>query len=276
MMRPSRGKLHRAALSAAMLLCLAAASFLSGCSILDRFASTAAPPPSPPASQSAPQTPQSTATPFSINPLYSFYHAYLSDTRNPCNALAAALVESDASAVALQFSLELSLHRAALSDIGATVCRLFPGDDGLTYSGTVQGAASGTGSMRASGDSSYSYTFTYDDGDALAGEYETDVSARFSLGAYAPTPSPTQTPTLTASGTPEPETAPQFNARRTCSIEKTAEGWTSTVEEDGFVSILTLGADKIEFARNGIIARLAGGELTFELAVTEATATPEQ
>lgn len=217
--------------------------------------------------------PAASETPFSVNPLYGFYNEFQSAGQNASHSLIEAL-SSENTAQSLQLSLTLSAHLIALSDIGATICRLFPGDGGAGYSGTIEGAANGSGTMGASENNDYTFTFTYNGGTLLIGEFTGDFAVRFSLGRYeedASTPAPKPS-SPDWSSTPPPSEEPVFDAQRTCSIQKTAEGWTSTVEENGTVSSFTISENAIEFIWGGLSARLENGKL----ALTGASEAPAQ
>jgi hypothetical protein len=217
--------------------------------------------------------PAASETPFSVNPLYGFYNEFQSAGQSASLSLIEAL-SSENTAQSLQLSLALSAHLIALSDIGATICRLFPGDDGAGYSGTVEGAASGSGTMGASENNDYTFTFTYNGGTLLIGEFTGDSAVRFSLGRYeedASTPEPKPS-SPDWSSTPPPPEEPVFDAQRTCSIQETAEGWTSAVEENGTVSSFTISENVIEFIWGGLSARLENGKL----ALTGAPEAPAQ
>ncbi|HWQ57434.1 MAG TPA: hypothetical protein VN540_00315 [Clostridia bacterium] len=273
-------KRRQIALRLILLFVCTAIPLMGGCERLDKIneifsaptlAPTAAPIPVPtPVATFAGET---TATPFSVNPLYSFYHAFLEGSRASSDALSRALAQHN-TAASLEISLALSAHFAALSDIGATVCRLFPADDGNGYSGTVEGAAQGSGTMSASDGGTYAFTFTYSDGTALAGAYAPDARVDFSIGEWMQSSAPaSQPPDFSSPISPDGQAS--VDADRTCAIEKTAEGWTSTVEEDGVASSLTIAGDAVAFVYGAVRARLEGGTLTLESVVlTEATAAP--
>ena len=215
------------------------------------------------------------ATPFSVNPLYDFYRDFAGGSRSCSLALSRALYGRN-SADALALSLALSAHLVALSGIGASVCRLFASADGRGYSGTVSGAAEGSGGMSPAQDGAYAFTFNYSGGDILMGTFRPEARVDFSTGEYEAKTDGGQAGSLDPSATPAPYEEPVFLAERVCAIEKTAEGWTSTVEENGVISIFSISGGAIEFSAGGIVARLAGETLSLGPAgaVTEATAAP--
>ncbi len=226
---------------------------------------TATPEPAAPPAESPENSPA--ASPFSVNPLAAFYRLWRMESRAGIDALLAALAASN-SAQALRLSLALSAHFASLSDLGATVCRLF-GDDQSGYADSVAGAAHGEGTMAKREDGLYAYTFYYDDGLILTGEYRLDERASYGLGAYAP-----DTPNPSAGSDPFKE--PTFEAVKSCTIEKTAEGWASTVEEDGAFSAFESASGAIVFVWGDVAARLADGALTIGPAPTEGIKAPSR
>lgn len=282
-MKRPRNRLKSAAVSAALLFFIALTLASGGCASLERLSFPAgspspspAPSPSPIAPAGTPQAMGTAApTPFSVNPLYDFYRAYLAACKPAAKELLRALSARD-SAEAFLISVEISAHLAALSEIGVTVCRLF--GSGGSYAGAVQGAAEGTGEMHGSGEGGYTFSFDYADGAALVGEYAADVRASFSRGRYeyAATPEFGYEDEPEGSASPSPAVIAGFDAARTCAIEKTAEGWTSTVEENGTISTLVVTADAVAFICGGMRAQLAGGALETGPALTEATAAPSQ
>ena len=236
---------------------------MSGCARADGLAklfSTPTPRVSATPTPSFTPLPEVTATPFSVNPLYSFYRGFIGDSRASAAALSRALYGRN-SADALALSLALSAHLVALSEIGAGVCRLFASDDGRGYSGTVGGPAEGTGSMSSTEEGAYAFTFDYSSGDVLMGTFRVGLRVDFSLGEFEVKAGEGQSGSLDPGATLPPYEEPLFLAERSCAIEKTAEGWTSTVEENGAVSILSVSGGAIDFTAGGIAARLVDGAL---------------
>lgn len=275
-MNGSSIEFKRAVQNCAALILICSMFLAGGCGAADETAErTNTASPSISASSTTPITPSPAVseTPFSVNPLFVFYHAYQSGGHIAGDALIEAL-SGENTADSLRLSLALSAHLVALSDIGATVCRLFPSDDGAGYSGTVEGAARGSGRLIGAENGTYTFTFTYDGGLLLIGEYTMDTAVRFSLGRYEEDDS-TSAPSLSSpdwSSTPPPSEEPAFDAQRTCLMQKTAEGWTSTVEKGGSVSSFIVTDNAIEFTCDGLAARLESGRLVF----TEALVAPVQ
>ena len=269
---------RRVAARALALLMGCAIPLTSGCARADGLAglfSTPKPAVSATPTPSPSPAPEVSATPFSVNPLYDFYRDFAGGSRSCSLALSRALYGRN-SADALALSLALSAHLVALSGIGASVCRLFASADGRGYSGTVSGAAEGSGGMSPAQDGAYAFTFNYSGGDMLMGTFRPEARVDFSTGEYEVKTDGGQAGSLDPGATPAPYEEPVFLAERVCAIEKTAEGWTSTVEENGVISIFSISGGAIEFSAGGIVARLAGETLSLGPAgaVTEATAAP--
>ena len=92
-------------------------------------------------------SPTPSATPFAVNPVYAFYAEYHADCAALLDAYAAGLSALQ-SVDGLSYSLALTEHRALLSEGRITIARLFGSDDS-GYSGTLESAASGSGSFPA-------------------------------------------------------------------------------------------------------------------------------
>ncbi len=208
-------------------------------------------------------------TPFSINPLSDFYRLWREQSQPRALEMTAALALAD-TAEALRLSLKLSEHLIALSEIGVSVCRLF-GDEASGYSGIVEGAAAGEGTLGAPDAGVYPFTFTYQDGRRLEGSYRANERVQFSFGEYA------LEGASGGSSTPPPfSTSFVFVAQDSHEIEKTEQGWTSSVERDNVDSSFAFTANELVFIYGNTQARLIGGVLELGPAPTAAPTTPAQ
>lgn len=252
-----------------VLFLVGALFFSSGCKTIDKINEIrSTPSPTSRAVQIVLPEPTVTVseTPFSVNPVYSFYHAYKDGSQDACQTFFQALYQ-DNTADSLRMSMNLSAHLIALSDIAATVCRLLIDSDGC-YSGTVEGAANGTGSISFTDDGSYTFTFEYDSGNSLIGTYAENTGITFSVGRYSSdSPAVSSTPDWSV-----PVQGPDFIVKKSCTIQKTAEGWISTVEDDGALSTFALLDNTVEFTSDSLTARLEKGIFS----ITEASEAPAQ
>lgn len=196
-------------------------------------------------------------THFSINPLSDFYRLWRAQSQPRALEMTAALGLAN-TADALRLSLKLSEHLVALSEIGVTVCRLF-GSDASGYSGAVEGAAVGEGTLGAPKAGVYPFSFTYANGRLFEGAYRTNESVQFSFGEYALEDA---SGTSGGASTPPPFSVPfVFVPEDSHTIEKTEQGWTSSVEKDNVFSSLAFTADELVFIYGNMQARLFGGAL---------------
>lgn len=144
----------------------------------------------------------------------------------------------------LSYSLALTEHRALLSEGRITIARLFGSDDS-GYSGTLESAASGSGSMYGSPEKGYTFQFSYTDGNTLAGSLSGAV-LRFTISS--------------------PKGVERF-----CSMEKAGDTWLSTACTSSYQSELTVCLSPAE---GGTPIRF-GMRTGNYLPVTESTAAPE-
>ena len=173
--------------------------------------------------------------------------------------------------------MELSEHRVSLSALAATVCRLFS-DDAGGYSGSVEGAATGYGELRADEAGAYNFSFEYSDGiTELRGSYTEGESVEFSLIEYDfPLPEATEAPELEEGETPAPTSAPierPYDTLMECAIKKTAEGWASMVDIPGKSTSFS-AFESVSFSLNGTSAELDGEALA--ITFLEPTVSQEQ
>ena len=136
--------------------------------------------PSPAVSELPEASPTPSATPFAVNPVYAFYAEYQANCAALLDAYAAGLSALQ-SVDGLSYSLALTEHRALLSEGRITIARLFGSDDS-GYSGTLESAASGSGSMYGSPEKGYTFQFSYTDGNTLAGSLSGAV-LRFTISS---------------------------------------------------------------------------------------------
>ena len=137
--------------------------------------------PSPPSVSELPEAlPAPSATPFAVNPVYAFYAEYHADCAALLDAYAAGLSALQ-SVDGLSYSLALTEHRALLSEGRITIARLF-GSDESGYSGALESAASGSGSMYGSPEKGYTFQFSYIDGNTLSGSLS-GTALRFTISS---------------------------------------------------------------------------------------------
>lgn len=137
--------------------------------------------PSPPSLSELPEAlPAPSATPFAVNPVYAFYAEYHADCAALLDAYAAGLSALQ-SVDGLSYSLALTEHRALLSEGRITIARLF-GSDESGYSGALESAASGSGSMYGSPEKGYTFQFSYTDGNTLSGSLS-GTALRFTISS---------------------------------------------------------------------------------------------
>ena len=175
-------------------------------------AASIAPSLSPEATPTPEASPAVSATPFAVNPVYAFYAEFKVD----CNAILdeyAAGLSGMQTIDGLSYSLLLTEHRVSLSEGRITIGRLY-GSDAEGYSGTLEAAAEGTGSMWGSAAAGYTFTFSYQDGRTLSGSFSGD----------------TLTFTIASAGQPE----------LFCSIQKAEDMWLSTACCTAYQSELTV------------------------------------
>ena len=188
-------------------------------------------------------SPTPSATPFAVNPVYAFYAEYQADCAALLDAYAAGLSALQ-SVDGLSYSLALTEHRALLSEGRITIARLFGSDDS-GYSGTLESAASGSGSMYGSPEKGYTFQFSYTDGNTLAGSLSGAV-LRFTISS--------------------PKGVERF-----CSMEKAGDTWLSTACTSSYQSELTVCLSPAE----GETPIRFGMRTGNYLPVTESTAAPE-
>ncbi len=235
-----RSTLRRALLFIAVILI---AALFCGCMAFIELFAPAGPAPSPavqtPSPTQAPSpSPSPTTTPFSINPMHRFYRDYIIGVSGGISSLSDAMAQQN-TAAAQAHALSLTAHQVSLSAVSITVCRLI-GDGSGGYSASIADAVTGTGSMQPIEDG-YSFSFHYDNGEVLAGSFTGETLCEFVL----------------------------YNAEgltlMRCAIEKTVDGWASTVQTDSDHSTLSVNAGECSFAYGESIARLpSGGALVFE------------
>lgn len=164
-------------------------------------------------------SPSAESTPYSANPVYSFYSEYYSASHTPLEAISNKLAGVK-SAEALEFSLMCDAHSRALSVLNQSIGRLTY-TDASTYSATLSGSEAGSGTLSSS-DSGYSFEFTYDDDTALRGTYyQTEQTEKIEFTIASPTMGQTR-----------------------CSIQKSEQGWTSVVSELESITILSVSGDE--------------------------------
>ena len=141
-------------------------------SALPSPSAAAVPSPSPSAGQSETPEPTAEATPFELNPLWTFCNDYSAATDSALITIADMLgsIESNE---ALEMSIMCSAHRRVLSTLAQSIGRLTYTQSGV-YSATISGSESGSGTMSAA-DGGYNFEFTYDNGDILGGYFNTDA-----------------------------------------------------------------------------------------------------
>lgn len=200
--------------------------------------------PSPPSVSELPEAlPAPSATPFAVNPVYAFYAEYHADCAALLDAYAAGLSALQ-SVDGLSYSLALTEHRALLSEGRITIARLF-GSDESGYSGALESAASGSGSMYGSPEKGYTFQFSYTDGNTLSGSLS-GTALRFTISS--------------------PKGVERF-----CSMEKAGDTWLSTACTSSYQSELTVYPSPAEGETPIRFGMLTGNYLP----VTESTAAPE-
>ena len=186
--------------------------------------------PSPPSLSELPEAlPAPSATPFAVNPVYAFYAEYHADCAALLDAYAAGLSALQ-SVDGLSYSLALTEHRALLSE---------------GYSGALESAASGSGSMYGSPEKGYTFQFSYTDGNTLSGSLS-GTALRFTISS--------------------PKGVERF-----CSMEKAGDTWLSTACTSSYQSELTVCLSPTEGETPIRFGMLTGNYLP----VTESTAAPE-
>ena len=128
--------------------------------------------PSPSAEQTETPGPTAEATPFELNPLWTFCNDYSAATDSTLAAIAD-MLSSIESNEALEMSIMCSAHSRVLSTLAQSIGRLTYTQSGV-YSATISGSESGSGTMSAA-DGGYNFEFTYDNGDILSGYFSTDT-----------------------------------------------------------------------------------------------------
>ncbi len=254
-------------ITAVSALCIAAL-FLCSCSAMNTLFgttdTTATPYPATP-SPSASPTPE--VTPFSINPIYDFCNSYAAASQTFEQQLARALGD-EGTLEAFKLSMQLTSHITYISEPRVTVCRLFEDDYG-EYSGAVDGAGAGSGTVSSTQPNVYDFEYTYSgDENGLQGKYREALSMlEFSFGTYEYTTAPS--PLINGQdgldqADEEAEMLCLFSPTVACSIKKTADGWSSTVDDGSSVTYLVLNGESISFTCGSVTATLEGGALTFE------------
>ena len=141
-------------------------------SALPSPSAAAVPSPSPSAEQSETPEPTAEATPFELNPLWTFCNDYSAATDTALMTIAD-MLSSIESNEALEMSIMCSAHSRVLSTLAQSIGRLTYTQSGV-YSATISGSESGSGTMSAA-DGGYNFEFTYDNGDILSGYFSTDT-----------------------------------------------------------------------------------------------------
>ena len=118
-------------------------------SALPSPSAAAVPSPSPSAEQSETPEPPAEATPFELNPLWTFCNDYSAAT-DPALMTIADMLSSIESNEALEMSIMCSAHSRVLSTLAQSIGRLTYTQSGV-YSATISGSESGSGTMSASG-----------------------------------------------------------------------------------------------------------------------------
>lgn len=141
-------------------------------SALPSPSAAAEPSPSPSVEQTETPGPTAEATPFELNPLWTFCNDYSAAT-DPALMTIADMLSSIESSEALEMSIMCSAHSRVLSTLAQSIGRLTYTQSGV-YSATISGSESGSGTMSAA-DGGYNFEFTYDNGDILGGYFNTDA-----------------------------------------------------------------------------------------------------
>lgn len=251
-----------------LLPCLSAvcvsALFLSSCAQLQAAfgaaEATEAPYTAAP-SPSASPTPEPTR--FSINPVYDLCLIYSEKCLSYEQRLVRALGDHG-TLEAFRLSMRLTSHITYISEPQITVCRLFEGDYG-EYSGSVDGAGAGSGTVSSNEAGDYELSYVYSGGaNGLTGTYHVNTSAmEFTLGSYEYFEAALSTPSFLfdtdgeiVEEAEETGTVSVFTPSVSCRMEKTADGWTSTVDDGASVSYFMLSGGTVSFTYGGITATL--------------------
>lgn len=209
----------RSILKAKAYLFIAAVIIISAafcaCSKNSEFEATPSPAPSStvmpistPSGEATPSVTETivTATPYELNPVWSFYKRYSEAADVKLKIIASALSEAE-NAEALELSLMCSAHSRVISVLYESIGRLTYTQSGL-YSSTINGAEAGSGTL-SSTENGYTFEFVYDNGETLSGYFsKAEMYAEFSL--------------YSESGTV---------ALLSGCIEQTDQGWTSYASE---------------------------------------------